>query len=224
MKTYYPAHMFAGLHVYVDGITRGVRRSVEAEIQLWRPLEPSRPANFGAVALANDGRKFFGRFAPPGHGDGVDRRAGMPSLYLHLHAHVGKAVNLQHCGIDDIPLKIGADSVGVRLDGHHLAEFLDAERLDAAVHIPAQRQGLVKGDGVAGAHGAVDFGPNAPPAGRAVNDGHQVAVKGIAKGGARAEVLLRHIEKLEEATDNDALLAATFINVRYGGDDAGEGD
>src|SRR3954469_7674236 len=85
-------------------------------------------------------------------------------------------------------------------------------------------QGLIKGDSVAGAHGAVDFGPDAPPAGRAVNDGHQVAIEGIAKGGARAEVRLRHTEKLEEATDDDALLAAIFINVCYSGDDAGKGD
>src|SRR4051794_1178763 len=148
----------------------------------------------------------------------------MPTLYLHLHAHVGKAVDFQHRGIDNVPLKIGADSVGVRLDGHHLAEFLDAERLDAAIHVPAQRQGFVKGDGVARAHGAVDFGPDASPAGRAVNDGYQVAVEGIAKGGAGAQVLFRHIKKLEEATDNDALLATIFTNVRYGGDDAGEGD
>src|SRR5438132_11012346 len=109
MNTYCPANTCAEFHVYARWNYRGVRRSVEAEIQLWRSLEPSRPANFGAIALANDGRKLFGRFVPPGHGDGADRRAGMPSLYLHLHAHVGKAVNLQHRRVDDVSLKIGAD-------------------------------------------------------------------------------------------------------------------
>ena len=33
---------------------------------------------------------------------------------------------------------------------------------------------------------------------------------------------MRHIEKLEEATDNDALLTTIFINVRYSSDNAGE--
>src|SRR3954447_11506667 len=101
---------------------------------------------------------FAPLLATMGHQPSLPQPASSVSQALtpDTHTQVREAVNLQHRGVDDVALKIGADSVGIRLDGQHLAEFLDAERLDAALHIPAQRQDLVKSHGVAGAHGAVD--------------------------------------------------------------------
>ena len=64
-------------------------------------------------------------------------------LYLDFYAEVRQAIHLEDRRIDDEPLEVGADLVGIRLHSQQFAEFVDGKGLDASIHVAAERQGFV---------------------------------------------------------------------------------